>query len=762
MYLLILVLFQALLLNVNLVFAENYYISNQGNDRNDGLSPVFPWKTIDKLNSFMPNLKPGDAVFFERGGYFSGQINLNASGDRTYPFVIGAYGEGSNPVISGAVPVKNWTVYKDGIYKAEVNFEVKNLFVNGKQMTLARYPNKGMLTVTKSLSDPNSGFTDKHLKQPNGYWNGSNARIRTENWAYEHSAIKNYFKGTIALTKPTFYPISAGWGYYLDNNLNELDTLNEWYFEKTGNKKGNLYFYVPEDLIVNDLIIEGSTFNFGIYSDMDLKNVVIGDLDFKKQAVNGLFFIGNISNVVVDNSAFSGQNLCGINYSGITSESKVNNCRFYDINGKGIFFLKSNFGIISNNVFENIGMIPGYGTSGDAFGMSAVVILLSDSNHIFKNYLYNTGHDGIIYTGRGNVVEKNILYNSLLLLNDGGAIKTYGENSKYSVWRNNFVFNVPGNIDGVPELWRDIKAHGIYLDAYSNNIDVRLNTVVNTSESGFNLYDGCLNNSFINNISYGNNVGIKFFQEEITMTGNKVEKNLFIGTNENQYSVYLRSRHNSFIPVFFENNTFYNPYSEDFFIYQKGNTIINYNLNGWKKIMGNLDAGSEVLESKEYMYSEIFLNPSDETLKVFLDPEIEYKELNQHSVYGSISVPPWFSKVLLEKSDQKLKPTIETYFSPLDFLSLKNEFVKKPLWFNLVGKNLKDIVEINAPEGFELNLYHTGDYSGKLTILPEKGKINEIIYVRFIPDTERMYYDFISVNSGIANTKIKVMGKSVE
>ncbi|MEO8210494.1 MAG: hypothetical protein ABI840_08025, partial [bacterium] len=83
---------------INNIQASTYFISNSGSDNNNGLFPAFAWKTITKLNSMMSEIKPGDAVLFDRGGYFTGQINLSASGNVTSPVIFGAYGIGKNPV----------------------------------------------------------------------------------------------------------------------------------------------------------------------------------------------------------------------------------------------------------------------------------------------------------------------------------------------------------------------------------------------------------------------------------------------------------------------------------------------------------------------------------------------------------------------------------------------------------------------------------------------------------------------------------------
>ncbi|QUO36907.1 hypothetical protein KFE19_10825 [Dysosmobacter sp. Marseille-Q4140] len=43
-----------------------YYVSNKGDDGNDGLSPETAWATLDRVNKAA--LEHGDAVFLERGG----------------------------------------------------------------------------------------------------------------------------------------------------------------------------------------------------------------------------------------------------------------------------------------------------------------------------------------------------------------------------------------------------------------------------------------------------------------------------------------------------------------------------------------------------------------------------------------------------------------------------------------------------------------------------------------------------------------------
>ena len=67
----------------------SYYVSADGNDENDGLTPETAWLTPAKVSNTA--FLPGDGVFFRRGDVFRGQII--ACEGVTYS----AYGEGKKP-----------------------------------------------------------------------------------------------------------------------------------------------------------------------------------------------------------------------------------------------------------------------------------------------------------------------------------------------------------------------------------------------------------------------------------------------------------------------------------------------------------------------------------------------------------------------------------------------------------------------------------------------------------------------------------------
>lgn len=76
-----------------------HYVSPNGNDSNDGLSPETAWQTLSRLEGMvaMRDIKAGDAVLFERGGEWRGRLVCIPG--VTYS----AYGEGPKPVINSSV-----------------------------------------------------------------------------------------------------------------------------------------------------------------------------------------------------------------------------------------------------------------------------------------------------------------------------------------------------------------------------------------------------------------------------------------------------------------------------------------------------------------------------------------------------------------------------------------------------------------------------------------------------------------------------------
>ncbi len=73
-----------------------WYVSNDGSDTNDGLSPETAFKTTTPVNSL--EMQPGDAVLFRRGDTFNGDyLHVKGSGNKDASIKISAYGDETKP-----------------------------------------------------------------------------------------------------------------------------------------------------------------------------------------------------------------------------------------------------------------------------------------------------------------------------------------------------------------------------------------------------------------------------------------------------------------------------------------------------------------------------------------------------------------------------------------------------------------------------------------------------------------------------------------
>lgn len=79
-----------------------YYVDCvDGNDQRTGLSTAQAWRSMSKANS--APLLPGDRLFFKRGCTWNERLDARWSGTATKPITIGAYGQGTLPLIQNGL-----------------------------------------------------------------------------------------------------------------------------------------------------------------------------------------------------------------------------------------------------------------------------------------------------------------------------------------------------------------------------------------------------------------------------------------------------------------------------------------------------------------------------------------------------------------------------------------------------------------------------------------------------------------------------------
>jgi hypothetical protein len=101
------VLVTMILFNMQLLFCQVvYYVDSSGSDLNDGRSPSKAWRSLLKVSSSA--FQPGDQILLKRGQEWRADLTVPSSGAVGRPILFSSYGDGPNPLISGADLIQSW------------------------------------------------------------------------------------------------------------------------------------------------------------------------------------------------------------------------------------------------------------------------------------------------------------------------------------------------------------------------------------------------------------------------------------------------------------------------------------------------------------------------------------------------------------------------------------------------------------------------------------------------------------------------------
>jgi hypothetical protein len=471
-----------------------YYVSNSsiGNDNNDGTDPNFPWKTINKVNTYQ-NFQPGDSILFRRGDIWREQLVVPESGNSTD----GAYDTGEKPKIFGSEQT-SWNQHSGNIWVSASTFadpynmpgtaKTEIFFIENGEVKWSNERNDSIGELSAEYdwtwdnettqddyighiyiysptgTDPNAKYSEVEIPQ-RGYAIFIDDReyitIDSFHLAYVAGstiATENPQKDTTGLTIKNCYMHHVGsryaeTGYHIATMRNDMLIQNNEVFE-AGRRGMSAHIYGSEGMTIDGITVEGNYFHDGYHS-------------------------------VGANAALGGWE----------DDNTIRNI------------------IVRNNVFAQPENIPGV-----TYGASMVTFTAFDD-------------DG----GLNPVIENVEIYNNVFRYCDGSQIWLRGIDGA-KIYHNtfyDFVQNIPGGIEDV--------RFQVWVSDSCTDVDIKNNLFYGTVDSDYNLY--CTDITIYQAQDH-NEVEIDYnlmYSEDLTdMAGIRVDgrKYCFAGCTYNMDTIY--------------------------------------------------------------------------------------------------------------------------------------------------------------------------------------------------------------------------------
>lgn len=527
------------------VFNQRLYIAPTGNDTNPGTLSQ-PFRTIQKCADVAT---PGTACLI-RAGTYRETVRPANSGQSGLPILFKPYNN-ETVLVSGADVVTNWTASSGSIYKAPVAWDLgagyNQVFVDGKMMVEARYPNAGVDLFAPwdgKFVNPSGSevtYTVDARSVPANITGANINFLPGPEWVVETGTITTATSSSFTFTSPNgqlaegvdfdsnLYVPRPGNPYFIWGKRVLLNAANEWFLENN-----QLYLWAPNNANPNNRTVEVKRRNYA-FDLTDRSYIVVAGFqifaatittgDVNKNAGEATAQNITLSDIHVrypshftyindeDGGWGKGRRDTGILLYGRNHVLKNSTVAFSA--GNGAIISGSNHKI-TNNIIHDVGYAVADGNALKAGSYD----FDSTRSLIQYNTFYNTGRSTIGHSNaKALKILNNHLYNAGLLANDLGMTTTFqsdggGTEIAYNIVHDNFAPS---------------ESMGIYLDNGSRNFVIHHNIIYNV-KSALALNLPTLNNKIYNNTLVG-------FRESVTSgaarlpqcdaTGTRLINNIF-------------------------------------------------------------------------------------------------------------------------------------------------------------------------------------------------------------------------------------------
>jgi len=487
-----------------LLYSTTYYISNLGNNENDGKSESTSWRTISKLDSVINDygLQNDDIIKFRQGDTFFGQINLLSNAPTGLRFTSYHDDNGTEkPIIDGSTSYfyfdkddlkwdeddqdnddygyelinGNRFYFIKGLDLSNGSadstvYKVLNIYAGEEELIMARTPNENepmsSFYYDSSHQTQYTGMnylaedrTYDYIPEVTGY-NGGEFVIRNYAWQYSISKII----GT-SLDEEISNMVQYS-GYFIKNHLSCLNDNREWFFcYRNSNPSGpysKLYFSTKDSNgnEIDDVWIYPVAYNKNASAGFGMRilgkdNYVIENIKFDHMK-DCIYISGVNNNMQIRNCDFS-NSIIGINCDSLSNGriygNNFTNLQSFGIVGKGSRNVIGRYDSLDNyspNIFTNIGQKIGYDnkvisrwTESKRINLVGIEFSGTD-NTIGWNVLSNIGYAGIKFSyikQFENLCHKDTIRNNTITK----ALTTMSDGGGIYTWNNwgtgNYIYH---------------------------------------------------------------------------------------------------------------------------------------------------------------------------------------------------------------------------------------------------------------------------------------------------------------------------------
>lgn len=509
--------------------ATTYYVSNAGNDANNGTSTNTPWRTIAKINAFAFSIN--DSIKFNDGDSWNEKLIPSISN-----LYFGSYSTGDKPIITAFQTLGGFSNVGGNIWRAIATNSVDSLkvvLINGVMAHKSRLPNATYLTYIPASSNQNK-IVGTLTGTPD--YTGDEIVVRDKHWIIQVSKISSQSTGTLNLSIPLQY-VPDCTGYFIQNDSALVDTLNEYSFN-----------YTTKSLIV--------------YS--------VGSPTVQISTIDTISYIHNVNSITFDGISFQGANKktislettrfitirnCAVNYSGefaifgrhaphtIISNDSIQNSLSNAIYLADLQGLSNpcDSSFVDGNYIKNVGVLAGMGLTLNAY---TGIFTIGDSSKVSNNRMDSVGYIGYQFYGKKTFPYRNYITNFCLLKDDGGGIYTITGTpgstiNDGSVIRGNILINGIGALNGTTGVAASSAAAGIYMDEQSRQLTADSNSISNCYFANIFLHDASVGIVLYANTCVDSLGANLFINTNSITTSNK--RNTYYSQSASQYIISIIS-----------------------------------------------------------------------------------------------------------------------------------------------------------------------------------------------------------------------------